>query len=613
VKRVRVFLPFLLALAVLVLLLSTARRPAADAPTPNLVRVREIVPREVEPGDRLAILGDGFILGRPARLSFRGTLHRPGEPARRGVEIVVGGIVVAPERIDLALDDRTQSLFCDIGDRAKHATFEGELEVAFAPVSPGSPPIAGVLDHALLDVRPGFSPSLTERETEGERLLGWVGIGWKARSTGLIVEGVEPGSRAERARMAPGDVIESFDGLRVASPADVVPPPGATTARVGVRAALGDGRGDTPDVVRTLRVDGFRRAPAVRLLGLAVCVLSALAVVFLFGAPAHPAVVRVLQRVVSREVESPELTSRSPAPPAAEGRAVTAAGEVVVLALVAATPLAPSWLVARVDVVTLFVAAAGVLVAAALATGSGSAWQRARAAARVACLHLPLAAALGSVVVLTGSVRVAEVVRMQGGWPWEWVAFRSPASLVSCALLLWCARIDPDSLPRPPGLRGLLEIGGFQRASRPWLEAVCQAHRTAMAALASALFLGGWLVPGLAMSGVGVGAREGSGGAIALAAAGCFLAKTWALSLAITRAARHRRGPAVAIAGATLLGLGGAAAWIWWNPPPATQLLVSAALVAVVGLGAVALVYRIYRMQAGLLSGARRAQLNTFL
>jgi NADH-quinone oxidoreductase subunit H len=193
--------------------------------SPQLVQVLDMAPREVEVGEHVSLVGEGFPPGKPAHVTFRGTLHRPGERPERGAEVVASGVVVGPQHVELAFTEAAQALFCGAGDRATHTTFEGDVEVAFAAAAPGAPPIAGVLRHVTLDVRPGSTASNTEGDREGERVLAWLGLKAEDSPSGLAVEAVAPGSRADLAGLAPGDVLASFDGVRVGSPADVVPSP----------------------------------------------------------------------------------------------------------------------------------------------------------------------------------------------------------------------------------------------------------------------------------------------------------------------------------------------------------------------------------------------------
>jgi len=573
--------------------------------SPQLVQVLDMAPREVEVGEHVNLVGEGFPPGKAARVTFRGTLLRPGERPERGVEVVTTGAVIGPEHVELGFTEATQGLFCGAGDRAVHTTFEGDVEVAFAAAAPGAPPIAGVLRHVTLDVRPGSAASDTQGDREGERVLAWLGLKAAESPSGLAVEAVSPGSRADLAGIAAGDVLVSFDGVRVGSPADVVPAPGERDAAVGVRRG-----GSATESVKTVAVDGFRRAPPAELLGAALIAIAALAIVFLFAAPVRPSLAAWLQRVVSR-LRSRAGTPRAAREPAWQ-RAVSslsaaaldalppagapAVVDVLACALLAAMPFGQYLVAAQLDVGLLFVAAATALATAALVAGK-SLWSGLRAAAHVAWQHLPAAAAVASVVLTTGSLRIQEIEHAQGGWPWDWLAFRSPAALVAFVLLLACARIEPGATERVTGVASRIEEPTGKRDSRgPWLEAACRAHRIVVAGLASALFLGGWVLPGLSP------AAQDARPALELGGAAWLLAKTWGLVvlLAWSRTALpHRRltdrsrRTAFALVPLSLAVLVATAAWTWWSPVGPAQLLVSGTLVGAVALAALALAHRV--------------------
>ena len=252
---------------------------------------------------------------------------------------------------------------------------------------------------------------------------------------------------------------------------------------------------------------------------------------------------------------------------------------------------------AQLDVGLLFVAAATALVAAALVSAR-SPWSGLRAAAHVAWQHVPAAAAVASVVLTTGSLRMQEIEHAQGGWPWDWLAFRSPAALVAFVLLLASARIEPGAPERPAGVAAWIEdLAGQPRTPRgAWLEAAGRAHRLVVAGLASALFLGGWVLPGLSP------AAQDARPALELAGAAWLLGKTWGLVvlLAWSRTAlphrplsRRSRRTAFALVPLSLAVLAATAAWTWWSPVGPAQLLVSGTLVAGVALAALALAHRV--------------------
>ncbi len=621
--------PLLLALALACLFVG-GRPSARDGETKPL-QVREVVPSEVEVGDRIAILGDGFAVGKPARVTFRGTLHRSGERPLVGADIVASAKVVDPERVELAFDEATQALFSGTGDRARHTTFAGDVEVAFAAAAPGEAPLAGLLHGVTLDVRPSANGSTIDLEPEGERVLAWMGVQGAARGSGLVVEAVKAGSRAEAAGMVGGDVITSFDGVRVTSAADVVPARGERTATIAMRSGSG-----ANESVRVVPLDGLRRVlPSERVAGTLIA-LTAFGLVLLFAAPTGSTSAGALQRVVSRVRDrvGAVRSARAKAQPGSRRRgrgaerwalaramaavaraawppcAPHAVADLVVCALLSAMPFGQYVIAARLDVGFLFVGAATSLAAAAFLT-SGSAWRGARAALNVAWQHVPSAAAVASVVMMSGSLRIQEIERAQGGWPWDWLAFKSPAALAALGLLLASARIEPHTDP-DRGLSRLLEDTDRPHGRRgPWLEAACRAHRLAIAGLASALFLGGWHLPGMST------AEPNAGVALELAGAAWLLAKTWAVAVtmawigwAVPRRDRRLRATWLRLGPSAVAMLAATAAWSYWSPSPASQLLVSLSLVVAVGLVGIAIVHRVHH---GLTSAAGDGRVSGFI
>jgi NADH-quinone oxidoreductase subunit H len=598
--------PVLLALGVAWLIGGGGGACGREA-SPQLVQVLDMAPREVEVGERVNLLGEGFPPGKPAMVTFRGTLLRPGERPERGAEVVASGAVVGPEHVELGFTEVTEALFCGAGDRKAHTTFEGDVEVAFAAAAPGAPPIAGVLRHVTLDIRPGSTASDTEGDREGQRVLAWLGLEVTEGASGLAVDSVSPGSRSDAAGLLPGDVLASFDGVRVGSTADVVPAPGERDALVGVRRG-----GEALELMKTVTVDGFRRAPPAELLGAALIALAALAIVLLFAAPLPRGLAARLQRIIARLrashpgsrrrahasswerlVSSFSEAAREALPPAGAPAMVDA----LVCALLAAMPFGQYLIAAQLDVGLLFVAAATALVTAALIAGS-SPWAGLRGAIHVAWQHLPGGAAVASVVLMTGSLRVQELEHAQGGWPWDWLAFRSPAALVALVLLLACARIEPEAPERASGLRARIEaLGAEERTPRgPWLEAACRAHRLVVAGLASTLFLGAWVLPGLSP------AAQDARPSLELAGAAWLLVKTWGVvalvagsrtALPQRRLTERSRRTALALVPLSLGVLAASAAWTWWSPVGPAQLLVSGTLVGAVVLVALALAHRL--------------------
>jgi NADH-quinone oxidoreductase subunit H len=604
--------------------------PWVPPPGPALVEVTALTPTDVEPGDRIVISGAGFPAGKPARVRFQGTLYRSGDTALHGAEVLLTGTVTGPEQVEVDFREAAQALFCGVGDRAAHTTFEGEVEVAFAAASPGAPPVAGVLRHAVLDVRPSASAVDRAHEADGERALQYMGLRVTPparRGLGLAVDAVQPGSPADVAGVGAGDVITTFDGVRAAAVGDLVPVPGEREATLGVRSV-----GATTDRPRQVSVEGLRRAPPAELLDAATVVAAALGILWLLGSAAPSSLASALQRAASRlrarAGPAPAKRSvgdrvwmgpvraifgaavRDTLPPAAASTIVDAS----VAALLAVMPFGQYLVAARMDVELLFfVAVTSLAVVAVVAAGPG--WGGLRAAGHVAWQHAAPAMAVASVVLTTGSLRVQEIARAQGTCPWDWLAFRNPAALLLLALLLGAARIAPDQDSPPAPIEALVDDGPAPaRGPRgPWLAAAVRAHRFLIAGLASALFLGGWSLPGLSPA-----QQEGR---LLLEGVGAawLLTKTWALvlGLAVLRQALPVRRLAdgsrtttrreLPLATAALVAT---AAWTRWSPEGAEQVLVSGALVAIASIVAVAIVQR---LRHGALSPGGDGHLSPFL
>jgi NADH:ubiquinone oxidoreductase subunit H len=210
------------------------------------------------------------------------------------------------------------------------------------------------------------------------------------------------------------------------------------------------------------------------------------------------------------------------------GRGPRAIFSVLASVLLATFALGPHVASADLDGGLLLVAAIALLVGSRVAETRG-AMASVRAAADVGIAGLVLAAAVAGVVVHGGALQLAEIVRVQGGAPWEFAAVRQP---VACALafayvgallvllrareempLLADARSDDSSGPPAAGSKTALGAGANGRL----LERL---GLLVASALGVAIFFGGWQLPG------GVEARSTLLQAVA---ALLFVIKTWAL------------------------------------------------------------------------------------
>ena len=204
--------------------------------------------------------------------------------------------------------------------------------------------------------------------------------------------------------------------------------------------------------------------------------------------------------------------------------------EIAASAPLAALPFGQYVVAARVDVGLLFVVAVTALASAAF-LARRSLWRGLWSASTTAAQHVPAAIAVASVIAATGALRVQEIERAQGGWPWQWFAFRSPAGLLALALLLGCLWIEPSPPPAPASTgcsrssKAEPSAVGRSSAATGWLDAARHGHRTLVAGLATLLFLGGWLLPGVAA------ARQDASVALQVAGAAWLVAKARAVGM----------------------------------------------------------------------------------
>jgi NADH-quinone oxidoreductase subunit H len=574
--------------------------------SPQLIQVLEVAPNEAEVGDRITILGAGFPQGKAAHLAFRGTLHRPGERPIEDTEILAEGTVKNAQQIDLAFTEAMQTLFCGPAGEAAHTTFDGEVEVAFAAASASSPPIAATLYKVSLDVRPPppRAQIALARDAEGDRALDFIGVVASPivpPSGGIAVEKVRAGSRAEQAGVAAGDVIVSIDGLRVVNKSDAVPAPGAQMVAFTLRRGS-----ESREQVRQVAFGGFRQSAPAELLGAAIVLALAAALVLLFLAPS-PGTTAWVERRFARRLRD-AVRERA----WLGDRALWIAGALVT-ALAVVAPLRQYRMAAGLDAAIVFLVIASAIVTAALVTCGG---ERAsfgamfRAAWSVLSAHLAAALAVAGIVVITGSLRVHDIVRAQGGAPWDWYAFRSPVTLALFVVFAIGIGVDGREVRAPLAeAAAAVDDGASTRRARVFA-AARYAALFAACALGVALFLGGWQVPGIDVAGQ-------SGASIAGAAV--FVAKAWVLAIAVLVA--RRVAPLVTraevatlawkwLVPAALVALALAIGWRVWTPPRALERMSSGVIFAGAMLVAAQLAHRV---RHGLGSPHAHAHVNPFL
>lgn len=488
---------------------------------PPLLEPTELAPREVEPGDRLEVHGSAFPQGRAARVTFRGTVFRAGSPALRGVTVDVEGTVTTPDRIEITVDDELADRLCGRGERAAHATFRGDVEVAFASSMPGAPPLVGLLRGATLDVLPSSAraSAVEDRIAEGGRVLAFLGVAPGAPSArGLPIEQVGAGSIAERSGILVGDVLAAVDGVNVLSLGDVAPASARSTELVIRRGESGL---EETKTVSLLGFSGDRIPPeyasALVILGLA------LASLLLFVAPGPPSIAVLEARIAAalRRWSVRALAS------ALFGTGRHAALSAILSAVIAALALTPYVVGPEIDGPLMLVAAGAMLVWSRVAAAKGMIASL-RTTLQIGAAALVMALAVALAVAQVGAIELLEIVRAQGGAPWQFNAAQKPACAIAfvvyaaavvAVLRTRSSRRGGAAAPAAPARAALLERAGLLLA----------------AALGVIVFLGGWQLPG-------IGAPRGRG--LLLASAALLVTKTWAVSALLLAASRvaPRRG-----------------------------------------------------------------------
>ncbi|MBI2395232.1 MAG: PDZ domain-containing protein [Deltaproteobacteria bacterium] len=550
----------------------------AAEPPPTTLTVSGVEPREVDIGDRIEISGGGFPTRKTARIIFRGTVHRagiPGEPVAAAIEVESR----SEGRLEIPVDGALADRFAATGD-AGHATFRGDVTVTFAPGEPGAAALAGKATGVVLDVRGGRSAKPERREQLAKSALDQLGIeigGVAAASGGLVVGAVRSGSPASGAGLLPNDVILDFDGVRVGAVADLVPS-GDEVAMVNVRRTEGG-------ELRTIAIplDGVaRRVP--KTFAFAGSLVGAASLLLLLAMRRPSATAAIVERRIAVRVRA--LAERRGARLREGWRAALSvlAGErafrpsldaVLFTGAVALVGCAAPMLAPDLDAATLSLAA--IAGASALALTGG-------ASVGVAATHGAGALAIASSVITSGSFRMSDVLRAQGAAPWEWLAFRSPATLLAASVwIVAAASVGASSTASKarPSERGAVAVA---------------------AALVAVFFFGGWRVPGAR-------AIEHQGWSLAAIGAAIFVAKAWlaALAIDVVRALlpivhAHGRGPRMLVP-AALLGPVLSIAWTMAQPSVgvvrAVALATFGAIAVMVTWGAIRLVSCIERIGAG--------------
>ena len=216
--------------------------------------------------------------------------------------------------------------------------------------------------------------------------------------------------------------------------------------------------------------------------------------------------------------------------------------------------------------------------------------------------------------MMTGSLRLQEIIRAQGGAPWDWYLFRNPILFAVFFLFMTTLLAAEHADPQAGALPALeLETKGPSLRDRAFLFTLEWAHLSLLCGIAAALFLGGWQVPGLAP-----GEQEAHFW-LEIAGSALFLLKAWLLILAALslRATlpRLRLADRMSVCWRWFVPLSMSAVvftagWVAWSPTRAMQMLVSALTCAMFCLFAIAVAHRV---RLGVKGPRTEPHLNPFL
>jgi NADH-quinone oxidoreductase subunit H len=170
-------------------------------------------------------------------------------------------------------------------------------------------------------------------------------------------------------------------------------------------------------------------------------------------------------------------------------------------------PFGEATVVTDMNVGVFYVAASsafvvvGILVSGWASNSKWALFGGIRGAAQVLSYEIPAGIAMMVPVLMAGTLSMQGIVRAQGGAPWQWFVFQSPAAFVAFFIAVTSSLAEGNRTPfdLPEAESELVagyhaEYSGFRLAVFLMVE---WANMWIMAGLAVTLFLGGWQVPGI--------------------------------------------------------------------------------------------------------------------
>ena len=408
-----------------------------------------------------------------------------------------------------------------------------------------------------------------------------------------------------------------------------MPPPSRPIVSLTVR------RGAAPNEMgHELRVDGFKSSPPADLYGAAILLAIAAAILLLFMAPTAGIITWVERRVAARiqsrvgpnragpqgffvwVADGIKMLLKEDVIPRAADRPLFRLAPYLVFVGVSAAfvvmPFGQYLIAADLDVGILYVLAVTSLVTIGLLTGGWASNNKysllggVRSAAQIVSYEVPGAIAIACIVMMTGSLRLQEIIRAQGGWPWEWFVFKNPVTFALFFLYFTTALAEGNRAPfdLPEAESELVSGYATEYSGMRYLFFFFAewANVFVMSGIAAALFLGGWQIPGL-----DAGQQEAHL-PLQIAGAVVFLLKAWALVFVVIwirwTLPRVRVDQMMTLCWKWLVPMAfGAfalsAAWVAWSPSGAAQRWIGVGMFAIACAGIVRFAQRVlYNLRA---------------
>src|SRR5499433_1979351 len=146
----------------------------------------------------------------------------------------------------------------------------------------------------------------------------------------------------------------------------------------------------------------------------------------------------------------------------------------------------------------------GILISGWASNSKWSLFGGIRAAAQVVSYEIPAGMVILVPIIMAGSLNMHDIIRAQGGAPWDWFMFQTPMGYVSFFVLFTALLAEgnrtPFDLPEAESeiVAGYMtEYSGMRFAYYFLAE---WGNLWVMSAVLTTLFLGGWQVPGVSMA-----------------------------------------------------------------------------------------------------------------